>query len=62
MSDADPRPWKAGDRVRVTWGNHTAEVRTLSQRAADDLNDGENPYHPWRVLRFERVQENETDA
>lgn len=49
LLDAEAGPlWCVGDRVRLTFADGS-EVRTLTERDADEMNAGENPVRPWRL-------------
>ena len=51
----DERPLRAGDVVDITTSFGVERV-TLTQRDADDLNAGENPMYPYRLLGIALVQ------
>jgi hypothetical protein len=54
---ADPRPWKPGDHVRAYMRAGGLWHLTLSEREAEEMNNGENPLYPWKVERFVLLDE-----
>lgn len=49
--------WHQGDRVRIRWCSFGTEIRTLTEDEAAELNDGENPWYPWRIDCVELVED-----
>jgi hypothetical protein len=56
-ADPKPRAYRADDRVRVTFVTGGTVERTLTRGGALDLNEGENPWHPWRFTKIELIKE-----
>ena len=57
MTDDDDVPyWRVGDVARCyTVSLGIVDVRVTTDNV-DELNDGENPLYPWRLLRVERQE------